>query len=74
MALLDWCAAWLIRARLAIYRDGWEEGMSEFEAADALTNVLANLGCDDGTGDPAQIAEHARLLAVPVTYSPPNEP
>lgn len=70
-ALLDWCKAWLIRARLAVYREGWEEGMSADEAADALTSVLANLGCDDGTERHDDIAETKRLLAMPITYKPP---
>lgn len=67
----DWCAGWLIRARLAVYREGWEEGMSAGETTDALTSVLANLGCDDGTEQPHDVAETKRLLAMPVTYSPP---
>lgn len=71
-ALLDWCKAWLIRARLAIYREGWEEGMSEKETADALTSVLFNLRCDDGSGRPFDIAETKRLLAMTVTYCPPE--
>jgi len=71
-ALRDWCAAWLIRARMALYREGWEPGMTSSEAADALTSVLFNLGCDAGTERPHDIAEEKRLLAMPIRYSPPD--
>jgi hypothetical protein len=70
--LRDWCAAWLLRARDALYREGWEEGMSEGEMVDALTAVLFNLGCDEGTEDAAQVAEAARLRALPIEYSSPK--
>jgi hypothetical protein len=71
-AMRDWCAAWLRRAVAALFREGWEEGMTERETIDALTDVLANLGCDDGTGEPAQVAEAARLDALPITHAPPT--
>lgn len=71
-ALLDWCAGWLIRARLAIYREGWEEGMSAGETSEALACVLFNLGCDDGTRRPHDIAEVKRLLAMKPAYKPPE--
>ena len=71
-AMRDWCAAWLRRAVAALFREGWEEGMTEREATDALVDVLANLGCDDGTGEPSQVIEAARLDALPISHAPPE--
>ncbi len=71
LAMRDWVAGWLVRARLALYREGWEEGMSYKEMTDALTAVLFNLGCDDGSERPADVAETKRLLAMKPSYHLP---
>jgi hypothetical protein len=46
--------------------------MSATEAAEALTDVLANLGCDAGTEDPKQVAEAERLLKLDLLHFPPD--
>lgn len=37
---------WLLRAYLAIHREGWEEGLSEAETFDRILDVLSNYGAD----------------------------
>jgi hypothetical protein len=71
LAMKDFVCDWLIRARLALYREGWEEGMSVRETTEALSAVLSNLGCDDGTERPADIAATKRLLAKKPRYHLP---
>lgn len=63
----DLLLRWLIEARRTLYRTGGEEGMNDDEMSGALTSVLANYGCDDGT-DETQAAEAARIMALPVRY------
>lgn len=65
--------AWLLRARMAIDRQGWEEGTSAEETSDAVVSVLFNLGIDTGTERPADVEESARLLALPIAYALPSD-
>ncbi len=67
-----WAAYWLLRARQAWERQGWEDGPSEAETHEDIIAVLDWLDCDAGTDDPEHIKEAARLLALDVSHAPPG--
>ena len=73
--LLAWCSGWLWRAREALNREGWEEGIGLQEATDALTAVLFNLDHDEGSERPLDVANVKRVKADkdPLYYPPKDK-
>ena len=72
-AAYDFAAYWILRAREAVYRQGWEEGPSSKETSEGLTDALFNLGCDPGSERPEDIAYAKRLLKRPPSCHPSGD-
>lgn len=66
--LRSFTAYWLLRARKAWEREGWEEGPSEAETQRSIVAVLGNLECDEGTEDEAQVRAARAVLALKMPH------